>query len=68
VAGPEQMRIETRVHPDATYTVKCTCGFACDSHAASGAEAIAEFIHRHKCPKGEFSFEALRELVKKEGV
>jgi hypothetical protein len=52
------VKIETRPS-GATYVVRCTCGFAHDSHAKSGADAIAEFVGRHKC-EGTWSFEALQ--------
>lgn len=40
--------VKRPVVPNATHVVTCTCGFAHDAVAASGAEAIAQFIERHR--------------------
>lgn len=40
--------VKRPVVPKATHSVTCACGFAHDALAASGAEAIAQFIERHR--------------------
>jgi hypothetical protein len=47
-AGRRVQHVIVPVVPGATWTVACSCGYAHDAIAATGAEAIAQFIERHR--------------------
>jgi len=52
--------VSESIAKDARFTVRCECGFAEDSKAESGADAIAHALERHHHEGAALTFTAVR--------